>query len=135
MRERPSPENPCLAHDCHRCCTELEAPLTEVEAARLARVTGKAPQEFTFTDDEGVLQLSKRDGRCVFLGTDGLCTVHADRPAGCRLYPFVHDRLTGGVTRDEMCPYAEEFAVPPSVEAEITAVLAELRHEAAKRKA
>lgn len=39
------------------------------------------------TDGELVLQ-SGSDGRCVFLGSDGRCSVYDARPRQCRTYPF-----------------------------------------------
>jgi hypothetical protein len=38
-------------------------------------------------DGRGTTLRQKNDGSCVFLGLEG-CTVHADRPLVCRLYPL-----------------------------------------------
>ena len=30
--------------------------------------------------------------RCRFVGQDGRCQIHEDRPTGCRVYPFPHEK-------------------------------------------
>ncbi len=128
-----SPEaTPCVAHGCSKCCYELEAPLTEADAARL-EAHGHDRPDFAVVDDEGVLQLQKKNGRCVFLGEDGFCTVHAYRPEGCRLYPLVWDRDAEGVGLDDWCPFAEEFPDDPDRRRRVRQVLQTLRTEAAAR--
>jgi uncharacterized protein len=59
------------------------------EALRLARGLGLSTGEFVdrFVDAERVALRRSVDGTCVFLGDSG-CTVHADRPLVCRLYPL-----------------------------------------------
>lgn len=59
------------------------------EAARLARNLGLSTTEFLdrHTTSSGAYLRSEENGACVFLGEDG-CTVHADRPLVCRLYPL-----------------------------------------------
>src|SRR4051794_12545149 len=42
--------------------------------------------------------LPYRDGRCVFLGPDDLCTVYDDRPMNCRRFECVRAYHNGGAT-------------------------------------
>lgn len=59
------------------------------ELARLARGLGITTTEVIsqFTVDGGTALATRADTACTFLGADG-CTVHADRPLVCRLYPL-----------------------------------------------
>jgi Fe-S-cluster containining protein len=59
------------------------------ELARLARGLGITTTEVIsrFTVDGGTALATRADTACTFLGTEG-CTVHADRPLVCRLYPL-----------------------------------------------
>jgi hypothetical protein len=59
------------------------------EVLRLARAVGLATGEFidSFIDLDRMALRCSSDGTCVFLGDSG-CTVHADRPLVCRLYPL-----------------------------------------------
>lgn len=73
---------------CSRCCYHKKIQLNPYELARLARsqrMNAPAFRERYVTDHVYLRQ--KPDGSCVFLGDDG-CTVHADRPLVCRLYPL-----------------------------------------------
>jgi hypothetical protein len=59
------------------------------ELARLARGLGITTTEVIaqFTVDGGTALATRADTACTFLGPNG-CTVHADRPLVCRLYPL-----------------------------------------------
>jgi hypothetical protein len=59
------------------------------EVLRLARAIGLATGEFvdSFIDLDRMALRRSSDDTCVFLGDSG-CTVHADRPLVCRLYPL-----------------------------------------------
>ena len=82
---------------------------------------------------EGQLQLVNRHGRCVFLrGSE--CAVYADRPEGCRLYPFILDRDLDQPVRDDFCPHAEEFEFGPDDEARLRRSIATEDAEAAERR-
>jgi len=73
---------------CSRCCYHKKIQLNPYELARLARsqnMSAAAFRERYVTDHVYLRQ--KPDGSCVFLG-DGGCTIHADRPLVCRLYPL-----------------------------------------------
>ena len=80
---------------CNRCCTGKRIQVNPYEIARLARArgvsTGEARERFTV---DGALRQDAAD-RCVFLGEEG-CTVHADRPLVCRLFPLGRVIESGG---------------------------------------
>ena len=58
-------------------------------SARLSRGLGITTTEVIsrFTVDGGTALATRSDTSCTFLGPEG-CTVHADRPLVCRLYPL-----------------------------------------------
>ena len=98
-------ENPCFANDCHRCCLNTRMTLTEADAARF-EVSGC--RDFFFVNDDQDLQLTNEDGHCIFL-VDSRCSVHDDRPEGCRFYPLIFDLSVDRVVLDAFCPWAKEF--------------------------
>lgn len=119
--------SPCLAHACRKCCFDTEMPLTEADARRLEG-RGFGRDEFARTDD-GWLRLRNRNGQCVFLGPAG-CTVHDDRPEGCRLYPLVWDADERRVVLDvETCPFTREFRITPTQRAAVESLVTELHRE------
>lgn len=104
---------------CGDCCRRHAVPLTFADVNRLERATGLEPPAFIElgsldeVDMSGETSslillpqglripfLARVDGACVFLGSDGLCSVHSARPAACRAFPF-HATLgrRGGVRR------------------------------------
>ena len=74
---------------CKRCCSDKRIRVNPYETYRLARALGLSTTEFLVrhTIEQGTELARTDDGRCVFLGPEG-CTVHADRPLVCRLYPL-----------------------------------------------
>ncbi len=74
---------------CNRCCRDRIIQVNPYEVLRLARAVGLATGEFidSFIDLDRMALRCSSDGTCVFLGDSG-CTVHADRPLVCRLYPL-----------------------------------------------
>lgn len=86
-------------HACSRCCRDKTIQVNPYELARLSRGLGLPVAEVVerYTD-AGVHLRQREDGSCVFLGAAG-CSVHADRPLVCRLYPL--GRIVG--------PDGEEF--------------------------
>lgn len=77
-------------HRCLRCCRDKRIQLNPYEVARLARHRGITTTEFRRTatvGGRGVELARTADNACVFLGSEG-CTVHADRPLVCRIYPL-----------------------------------------------
>jgi uncharacterized protein len=74
---------------CRRCCSDKRIQINPYELARLARGRGERAADFRerwTLEGAGVVLRQTPDGACVFLGPEG-CTVHADRPLVCRLYP------------------------------------------------
>jgi Fe-S-cluster containining protein len=65
-------------------------------------------RNFFFINDDLDLQLVNLDGHCIFL-VDGRCSVHDDRPEGCRLYPLILDLSVDRVVLDTVCPWVGEF--------------------------
>jgi Fe-S-cluster containining protein len=98
--------NPCFEHDCHICCVDTRMTLTESDVARL-RAAGH--QQFFFVNDDRDLQLVNVDGHCIFL-VDGRCSVHCDRPQGCRTYPLILDLSVDRIVLDDVCPWSSEFS-------------------------
>jgi Fe-S-cluster containining protein len=74
----------------------------------VARIEAAGRRDFYFVNDDLDLQLANVDGHCVFL-VDGLCSIHDDRPEGCRLYPLILDLSVDRVVLDAVCPWAAEF--------------------------
>jgi uncharacterized protein len=74
---------------CSRCCYGKRIQVNPYELARLARNLDTTTTEVIarFTVDGGTVLATRGDTGCVFLGPRG-CTVHADRPLVCRLYPL-----------------------------------------------
>ena len=75
---------------CSRCCHGMRIQLNPYEVARLARHRGLTTSAFaraSTRDGHGVELTRNADGACSLLGETG-CTVHADRPLVCRLYPL-----------------------------------------------
>ena len=72
---------------CSRCCVDKLIQVNPYEVARLARNVGTSTGEFRRRFTDGARLNQDDDGRCVFLGEQG-CTVHADRPLVCRLFPL-----------------------------------------------
>ena len=82
---------------CNRCCHDKGIQVNPYEVARLARACGQSAAEFRESSLDGVYLKRTGSGACVFLGPEG-CTVHADRPLVCRVYPLArHIRHDGHV--------------------------------------
>jgi Fe-S-cluster containining protein len=82
-------------HQCSRCCYDKRIQVNPYEVGRLARNQGLSTTKLIATCLEpGKPYLKNQtDGACVFLMDQG-CSVHADRPLVCRLYPL-GQTLTG----------------------------------------
>jgi Fe-S-cluster containining protein len=79
--------------------------LTEADVARLETA---GHRDFFFVNENHDLQLLNVDGHCVFL-VEGRCSVHDDRPEGCRLYPLILDLSVDRVVLDTICPWVRDF--------------------------
>jgi uncharacterized protein len=77
-----------VCHACSRCCHHKLIQVNPYEIARLAQRAGQSSSEFrTSYTVNGTALRQAENGACIFLGAGG-CTVHADRPLVCRLYPL-----------------------------------------------
>ena len=74
-----------------------------------------------------------KPGRPCFFLKDNQCSVYADRPAGCRIYPFVMTQ-DGHTIRDEDCPHRREFPMDTTAGRRITKISNVLGREAARRR-
>jgi Fe-S-cluster containining protein len=74
---------------CSRCCFGKVIPVGPYEIARLAKNRGMTTSDFlsNYTTRNGTALASREDGGCMLLEEHG-CSVHADRPLACRLYPL-----------------------------------------------
>lgn len=81
---------------CKRCCRDKRIRVNPYETYRLARALELSTTEFLerHTIERGTELARTDDGCCVFLGPEG-CTVHADRPLVCRLYPLGRHVVSG----------------------------------------
>ena len=77
----------------------------------IKRIESLGYEDF-YLEKDGFLVLRNVDGKCIFLGDDGLCKIYDDRPEGCRYYPLVFDISSETVIRDSDCPYSNEFPEP-----------------------
>lgn len=122
--------SPCVAHGCALCCYDTQMPLTEEDIARLERL-GHDRAAFVAWSAEGTAQLATvaagegMPGRpCSFL-KENACSVYADRPAGCRIYPLVLNE-NGRLLRDDECPHRAEFPLDPTAKRRIQRVVSNL---------
>lgn len=86
-----------ICHRCSRCCHHKKIQVNPYEVARLARNRGQTTTLFRAewtVDGAGTVLQQTETGACVFLAPDG-CTVHADRPLVCRLYPLGRHIVVG----------------------------------------
>ncbi len=130
------PASPCLQHACSRCCHDTEMLLTRDDVDRIAVSTTLEPSVFSFTAEDGFVQLRTRaeppvpgheGAPCFFLARDGRCGIHADRPEGCRLYPAVWDSdLRRAVLDIETCPHTAGFRLGDSVAGAVAALVGRL---------
>lgn len=74
---------------CSACCRDRLIRINPYEIARLSHGFGISTTEFIrkYTRDNGIHLLNKNDGTCTFLDKTG-CSVHANRPFVCRLFPL-----------------------------------------------
>ena len=122
-------EPPCARHGCAACCYDTEMPLTSDDIARLVAL-GHAREGFVTYGPDGVATLrtvepATEQGKPCFFLREGRCSVYADRPAGCRIYPLVMNER-GRVVRDEDCPHRAEFPMDPTAKRRIQRVLSNL---------
>ncbi len=115
---------PCRDHGCDLCCRETRMPLSRVDVARI-REAGHRVRDFT-QGHGNKRTLRNVGGRCYFL-REGICTIYAARPAGCRLYPLVYDEARGRGVMDTCCPHRGEFSVEEEDREALRLLVNELR--------
>ncbi len=130
-------EVPCVTEACSACCHDIEMILTEADLERLQ--AARPGEDFWFEADDGYLQLRTREGPaarggqgrpCWFLGANGLCSVHAVRPEGCRLYPAVWDEgLREAALDEDYCPHTDGFRLPDGADGAVQQLAARLEQE------
>jgi uncharacterized protein len=88
--------------NCGVCCTETEMLLSKKDIKRLEKM-GFSEKDFARYDKQGYVTLKNRDGYCVFYDLKNRqCSVYADRPSGCRVYPVIIDE-DKGIVFDNIC--------------------------------
>jgi Fe-S-cluster containining protein len=88
---------------CGVCCSETEMLLETEDIERLQR-EGYRKTFFAKLDSKGYFTLKNFKGYCVFYDKENQrCKVRAARPAGCRIYPVMHDE-DNGIVIDNICP-------------------------------
>lgn len=125
-----TPLSPCAKHGCAVCCYDTEMPLTDDDISRLEAL-GHARAAFVTWSAEGTAQLATVDasegmpGRPCFFLKENQCSVYAERPQGCRIYPLVLNERSR-LMRDEDCPHRAEFPLDPSAKRRIQRVVSNL---------
>jgi Fe-S-cluster containining protein len=114
----------CQKHNCHQCCIETEMMLTKVDILRIFQNTLIPIDEFVKINEDGHRMLRNKGGddekSCVFLDSNGLCSIYDHRPEGCRFYPIIWDLNEGFPIADDLCPHNDEFSfLIPQVEREL----------------
>lgn len=97
----------CQKYDCSLCCRDREVVLTRKDITKLLTY-GHYEQVFARPSKYGhnIKELIFVDGECVFL-KHNKCTVYANRPTACRIFPYCLDE-NGGCIDDE-CTHSKEF--------------------------
>jgi Fe-S-cluster containining protein len=83
-----SPCAGCRANCCRQNGHEYAVLLEDRERRKFAPFA----EQVAVNAESGVAVesvLPYRDGRCIFLGSDNLCTIYEDRPANCRRFQCV----------------------------------------------
>lgn len=76
--------------------------LSKKDIKRLEKM-GFSEKDFARYDKQGYVTLKNRDGYCVFYDLKNRqCSVYADRPSGCRVYPVIIDE-DKGIVFDNIC--------------------------------
>jgi uncharacterized protein len=88
---------------CGICCTETEMLLSNEDIKRLEK-KGFHKKYFLAIDKMGYAVLKNRNGYCVFYDLEKRqCSVYADKPSGCGVYPVILDEEVG-IIIDDICP-------------------------------
>jgi uncharacterized protein len=100
---------------CGICCTETEMLLSNEDIKRLEK-KGFHKKYFMKVDKDGYAQLKNRNGYCVFYDLEKRqCSVYAEKPAGCCVYPVILDE-TVGIIIDDICPEKDSITLEEKAE-------------------
>ena len=100
---------------CGICCTETEMLLSNENIKRLEK-RGFHKKYFVKIFKDGYAQLKNRNGYCVFYDLEKRhCSVYADKPAGCGVYPVILDEALG-IIIDDICPEKASIALEEKAE-------------------
>ncbi len=94
------------------------------------RIVGLGFDESYFAIESDGFKMLKNSskGRCVF--HDGKqCTIYANRPAGCKLYPVVYNEDLNRAVKDRLCPFRTEFDLSSEAKEELDDVYLTLMEE------
>jgi Fe-S-cluster containining protein len=91
-------------------------------------------EDYFSTNSDGFKMLrNSESGRCVF--HDGKqCTIYANRPTGCQLYPIVFSEDLNRAVKDRFCPFRAEFELPLDVKRELTDIYVRIMDERKRRR-
>ncbi|NOY74513.1 MAG: YkgJ family cysteine cluster protein, partial [Kiritimatiellaeota bacterium] len=150
-RYRYHPDQAWTCIGCGKCCTMWDIPVTREEKERIEAL--EIP-EFNFEKERffipykrfgGLFMIKKRDEKCVFLGSDGLCVIHkhhgeAVKALACRLYPlhilqWVDGEVSASFRFDCNAVLLNEGRKISEHEGEIFKLLSELRQSDAQSNA
>lgn len=98
---RPSPTE-CACAQCVQCCKEQPGSLLPGDYEKIREFLGQSDVSHLFRSSDGALVQDEKSGRqfrvrtivplydrrakrCIFLGSDDRCTIHAVKPGGCGL--------------------------------------------------
>jgi len=127
QRKRPLDDGePCIRHNCIKCCIDTQMPLTREDIKRISSLGYKIKNFAVKIGKEW--KLRNKLGRCYFLGENG-CKIYDFRPEGCRLYPLIYDEEHDKPILDELCPYREEFEPKKSDFERLLRLIDKLRKE------
>jgi Fe-S-cluster containining protein len=84
----------CLAADCAKCCRVIGTPVVTTQEAE------KINREWLVRDKNAMFVKSNKSTCCLL--KDSLCSIHPDRPKGCREYPWYN--IEGRLYFDAGCP-------------------------------
>lgn len=106
-------------------------PLLEEDVQRITDLGFK--ESFFAASSDGFKTLKNSShGRCVF--HDGQkCTIYANRPTGCKLYPVVINENMNRPVKDRLCPFRSEFDLSLKAKEEVTEVYLRLMNESQTR--
>jgi Fe-S-cluster containining protein len=120
-------KNVCKTHHCVACCYHTEMLLLDEDVRRIIGL-GFEKSYFVTSSDGFKMLKNSSEGRCVF--HDGkLCTIYANRPSGCKLYPVIFNENLNRPVKDRLCPYSPEFDLTLEAKQELTDVYLRLMEE------